>query len=101
MPTPNVSIVCLTALVAKKTTRDELNALFKAAAEGELKGILKYETDQLVSSDFIGNPHSSIVDAALTQVIDGDFIEVQAWYDNEWGFSNRMIDLARYVAQNS
>jgi glyceraldehyde 3-phosphate dehydrogenase len=101
VPTPNVSIVCLSVVVGKKTSKDEVNALFKAAAEGELKGVLKLETDQLVSSDFIGNPHSSIVDAALTQVIDGDFVEVQAWYDNEWGFSNRMVDLTRYIAQNS
>jgi glyceraldehyde 3-phosphate dehydrogenase len=100
VPTPNVSIVCLSAVVGKKTSKDELNAMFKAAAEGELKGVLKFETDLCVSSDFIGSPYSSIVDAALTQVIDGDFVEVQAWYDNEWGFSNRMVDLTRYVGSH-
>jgi glyceraldehyde 3-phosphate dehydrogenase len=101
VPTPNVSIVCLTALLAKKTTRDEVNAALEAAAKGELKGVLGYETRPLVSVDFIGNPLSSIVDAAQTQVIGDDLVEVQSWYDNEWGFSNRMVDLVRYVAANS
>ncbi|MGD8861729.1 MAG: type I glyceraldehyde-3-phosphate dehydrogenase [Myxococcales bacterium] len=99
VPTPNVSIVCLTAQVAKGTSRDEVNAALKAASEGELKGILGYEPRPLVSGDFIGNPHSSIVDADQTQVVGDDLVEVQAWYDNEWGFSNRMIDLASIVAK--
>jgi glyceraldehyde 3-phosphate dehydrogenase len=99
VPTPDVSIVCLTALVAKKTTRDEVNGALQAAATGELKGVLGYELRLLVSNDFIGNPLSSIVDAAQTQVVGEDLVEVQAWYDNEWGFSNRMVDLARYMAK--
>jgi glyceraldehyde 3-phosphate dehydrogenase len=99
VPTPNVSIVCLTAQVGKKTTRDEVNAALSEASEGALKGILGYETRPLVSVDFIGNPLSSIVDAAQTQVVGEDLVEVQAWYDNEWGFSNRMVDLARFLSQ--
>jgi glyceraldehyde 3-phosphate dehydrogenase len=100
VPTPNVSIVCLTAQLAKKATRDEVNAALEAASNGELKGVLGYETRPLVSVDFIGNPLSSIVDAAQTQVVGEDLLEVQAWYDNEWGFSNRMVDLLRYVARS-
>ena len=99
VPTPNVSIVCLTAQVSKKTTRDEVNAAFREAAAGELKDVLGVSTEPLVSTDYIGNPLSSIVDAELTQVVGEDLVEVQAWYDNEWGFSNRMVDLARYLAQ--
>jgi glyceraldehyde 3-phosphate dehydrogenase len=98
VPTPNVSIVCLTAQVAKSTTRDEVNQVLRAAAEGDLKGILGFEQRPLVSTDFIGNPLSSIVDADQTQVVGGDLVEVQSWYDNEWGFSNRMVDLARVMA---
>jgi glyceraldehyde 3-phosphate dehydrogenase len=99
VPTPNVSITCLTAQVKKSTTRDEVNAALKAAAEGPLKGILGFEARQLVSSDFIGDPRSSIVDADQTAVVGGDLVEVQAWYDNEWGFSNRMVDLTTFVAK--
>jgi glyceraldehyde 3-phosphate dehydrogenase len=99
VPTPDVSLTCMTAQVGKGTTRDEVNAALKAAAEGPLKGILGFETRQLVSSDFIGDSRSSIVDADQTQVVGGDLVEVQAWYDNEWGFSARMVDLARLVAK--
>lgn len=99
VPTPNVSITCLTAQVGKATDRDAVNAALKAAAGGPLKGILGVESAPLVSSDFIGNPLSSIVDADQTQVVGGDLVEVQSWYDNEWGFSNRMIDLSRFVAE--
>lgn len=98
VPTPNVSMVCLTAHVGKQTTAEEVNAALAAAAEGPMKGILGFETRPLVSTDYIGNPHSSIVDAAQTMVVGGDLIEVQAWYDNEWGFSQRMIDLAGILA---
>ena len=101
VPTPNVSLVCLTAQVSKKTNRDEVNAALRDAANGALKGILAFEERPLVSSDFIGDPHSSIVDAAQTQVVGDDLVEVQSWYDNEWGFSNRMVDLARLIAQKS
>jgi len=100
VPTPNVSLTCLTAQVGKSTDRDSVNAALKAAAEGPLKGILYLEERPLVSTDFMGNPHSSIVDAAQTQVVGGDLIEVQSWYDNEWGFSHRMLDLVR-IASNA
>jgi len=99
VPTPTVSLTCLTAVVGKKTSRDEVNAAMKAASEGPLKGILGYEPRPLVSSDFIGDPRSSILDSALTQVIGGDLVEVQSWYDNEWGFSQRMIDLASLISR--
>jgi glyceraldehyde 3-phosphate dehydrogenase len=99
VPTADVSIVCLTAHVAKQTTRDEVNAALRGAAEGPLQGVLGYETRPLVSIDFIGDPRSSVVDAAQTQVVGDDLVEVQAWYDNEWGFSNRMVDLVRHIAK--
>jgi glyceraldehyde 3-phosphate dehydrogenase len=101
VPTPNVSLTCLTAQVAKNTDRESVNAALKAAAEGPLKGILQFEEKPLVSTDFMGNPHSSICDAAQTQVVGGDLVEVQSWYDNEWGFSNRMLDLVRIVSSAS
>jgi glyceraldehyde 3-phosphate dehydrogenase len=99
VPTPDVSLTSLTASVAKKTTVDEVNAAMKAAADGPLKGILKYETAPLVSSDYIGDTHSSIYDVEGTSVVDGDLVQVQAWYDNEWGYSTRMVDLARFMGQ--
>ena len=99
VPTPNVSVVDLAALVDKKATGDEVNAAFKAAAEGPLKGILQYSTEPLVSIDFKGNAHSSIVDAPYTKVMDGDFVKVLSWYDNEWGYSNRCIDLLRFMVK--
>ena len=98
VPTPNVSLTCLTAHVGRATTRDEVNEAFKAAAEGPLRGILQYEERPLVSSDFMGNAHSSILDVAQTQVVGDDLVEVQSWYDNEWGFSNRMIDLVGIIS---
>jgi glyceraldehyde 3-phosphate dehydrogenase len=101
VPTPNVSITCLTAQVSKATDRDAVNAAMKAAADGPLKGILHVEERPLVSTDFMGNPHSSCLDAAQTQVVGGDLVEVQSWYDNEWGFSNRMLDLVRIVSSAS
>jgi glyceraldehyde 3-phosphate dehydrogenase len=93
VPTPNVSVVDLVALVEKKTTSQEVNDALKAAANGALKGILQFEDAPLVSIDFRGNPHSSIVDAAYTKVMDSDFVKVMAWYDNEWGYSTRCVDL--------
>jgi glyceraldehyde 3-phosphate dehydrogenase len=93
VPTPNVSVVDLNALVDKKTTAEEVNAALREAANGPLKGILAYSEEELVSIDFKGNPNSSIVDAAYTKVMDGDFVKVLSWYDNEWGYSNRCIDL--------
>jgi glyceraldehyde 3-phosphate dehydrogenase len=97
VPTPNVSVVDLVALVEKKATADEVNAALTAAADGPLKGILQMSTGPLVSIDFRGNPHSSIVDAEYTKVMDGDYVKVLAWYDNEWGYSNRCVDLLRRV----
>jgi glyceraldehyde-3-phosphate dehydrogenase/erythrose-4-phosphate dehydrogenase len=91
----------LTAHVGKKTSRDEVNKALKQASTGSLKGVLAYEERPLVSSDFIGDTHSSIVDAAQTQVMGDDLVEVQAWYDNEWGFSSRMLDLVRVMAARS
>jgi glyceraldehyde 3-phosphate dehydrogenase len=97
VPTPNVSVVDLNALVDKKTTAEEVNAALKAAADGALKKYLGFSTDELVSIDFKGNPLSSIVDAPYTKVMDGDFVKVLSWYDNEWGYSNRCVDLVRLL----
>ncbi len=98
VPTPDVSIVCLTAQVAKTTSKQEVNDAMRAAAKGALKGVLAVEDRPLVSIDYIGNPYSSTVDSALTQVVGGDLVEVQSWYDNEWGFSSRMVDMIRVVS---
>jgi len=97
VPTPNVSVVDLSVLVSKKTTAEEVNAAFKEAADGALKGILEYVTAPLVSIDFRGNPHSSILDSAYTKVMDGDFVKALSWYDNEWGYSCRCVDLLRLI----
>jgi glyceraldehyde 3-phosphate dehydrogenase len=97
VPTPNVSVVDLAALVNKKTSGEDVNAAFKEAANGPLKGILEVVEAPLVSVDFKGNPHSSLVDAPYTKVMDGDFVKVLAWYDNEWGYSNRCVDLLRLL----
>jgi glyceraldehyde 3-phosphate dehydrogenase len=97
VPTPTVSVVDLAALVKKTCTAEEINAAFTAAANGPLKGILQVETAPLVSIDFRTNPHSSIVDAPYTKVMDGNFVKVLAWYDNEWGYSSRCVDLLRYM----
>jgi glyceraldehyde 3-phosphate dehydrogenase len=99
VPTPNVSCVDLAALLDKKTTGDEVNAAFKAAANGKLKGIMEYVEAPLVSIDFRGNPHSSIIDAPYTKVMDGDFVKVLSWYDNEWGYSSRCVDLLRLLVK--
>jgi glyceraldehyde 3-phosphate dehydrogenase len=93
VPTPNVSVVDLNVLVDKKTIADDVNAALREAAAGPLKGILVVSDVELVSIDFKGNPHSSIIDSAYTKVMDGDFVKVLAWYDNEWGYSNRCVDL--------
>ena len=97
VPTPNVSVVDLNALVDKKTSGEEVNAALRAAADGPLKGILMMSDDPLVSIDFRGNPFSSIVDSAYTKVMDGDFVKVLSWYDNEWGYSSRCVDLLRQL----
>jgi len=99
VPTPNVSVVDLAVLVDKKTSKEDVNAAFKSAADGKLKGILEYTTEQLVSVDFRGNPHSSILDSSYTAVMDGDFVKVLSWYDNEWGYSSRCVDLLRFLVK--
>jgi glyceraldehyde 3-phosphate dehydrogenase len=99
VPTANVSVVDLAVLVDKKTSKEEVNAAFKAAADGKLKGILEYSEAELVSIDFRGNPHSSILDVPYTSVMDGDFVKVLSWYDNEWGYSSRCVDLLRYLGK--
>jgi glyceraldehyde 3-phosphate dehydrogenase len=99
VPVPNVSVVDLAVLVDKKTSRDEVNGAFRDAANGPLKGILQYVTEPLVSIDFRGNAYSSILDADYTKVMDGDFVKILAWYDNEWGYSNRCVDLLRLLVK--
>jgi glyceraldehyde 3-phosphate dehydrogenase len=99
VPTSDVSIVDLSVKLKKKTDADTINAAMKAAAEGPLKGILQYCDEPLVSIDFLGNPHSSILDALSTKVMDGDFAKVLSWYDNEMGYSSRVIDLALKMGQ--
>ncbi|MBZ5559027.1 MAG: type I glyceraldehyde-3-phosphate dehydrogenase [Acidobacteriia bacterium] len=99
VPTPNVSCVDLVATLAKKATAEDVNAAIKAAADGPMKGILAYSTEELVSIDFKGNANSSIVDAPYTKVMDGDFVKVLSWYDNEWGYSNRCVDLLRKIVK--
>jgi glyceraldehyde 3-phosphate dehydrogenase len=98
VPTPDGSVVDLVAELEKPATRDEINAAVKAAAEGAMKGIIQYTEDPIVSCDVIGNPHSCVFDSDLTSVMDGNFIKVIAWYDNEWGYSNRCVDLFRKMA---
>ncbi len=98
VPTPNVSIVDLTYIAEKPVTAAELNAALKAASQGALKGILGFEENELVSSDFKGNPLSSIVDAKLTKVV-GNSVKVLSWYDNEWGYSNRVVDLIGFLVK--
>ena len=98
VPTPNVSVVDLNVVLEKNATAEEINAAFKAASDGPLSGIMEYVTAPLVSIDFRGNPHSASIDAAYTKVMAGDFAKVMAWYDNEWGYSNRCVDLLRYMA---
>lgn len=98
VPTPDVSIVALVAQVEKGTTKDAVNQALKDAANGALKGVLAYTDEELVSTDYIGDPHSSTVDAKLTQVVGENLVSVQAWYDNEMGFSHRMVDLTKLIA---
>ncbi|MBI4166594.1 MAG: type I glyceraldehyde-3-phosphate dehydrogenase [Acidobacteria bacterium] len=99
VPTPNVSLVDLVVLTEKSATAEEVNAALKKAAEGPLKGILEYCTEELVSIDFRANPHSAIVDAGFTKVIDGNCMKLTAWYDNEWGYSCRVRDLINFLAK--
>lgn len=98
VPTPNVSMVDLVVELGKEVTAEEVNAALKQAAETELKGILAYSEEPLVSIDYNHNNHSSIVDALSTMVMEGNLVKVVAWYDNEWGYSNRVVDLVNYIA---
>jgi glyceraldehyde 3-phosphate dehydrogenase len=99
VPTPNVSMVDLSAILGKSATAEEINASFEAAANGAYKGIIQYVKAQLVSIDFRGDAHSASLDAPYTKVLDGNFVKVLAWYDNEWGYSSRCVDLLLYMAQ--
>lgn len=99
VPVIDGSVVDLVAELAKTVTVEEVNAAMKAAAEGPMKGIIQYTEDEIVSVDIIGNPHSCIFDSKLTSVMDGNFVKVIAWYDNEWGYSNRCVDLLRIMAK--
>lgn len=98
VPTPDVSLTDLAVVVEKPVTAEQVNAAFKKAADsGPLEGILAYSDEELVSSDYIGNPHSCIIDAKSTNVVDGTLLKVSGWYDNEWGYSSRCVDLLRFV----
>ncbi|KKC25518.1 type I glyceraldehyde-3-phosphate dehydrogenase [Sphingomonas sp. SRS2] len=99
VPTPNVSVVDLTFTPSRETTKDEVNALLKAASEGPLKGVLGYTDEPLVSIDFNHDSHSSTIDSLETTVIEGKLVRVLSWYDNEWGFSNRMVDTAGAIGK--
>ncbi|HSR08609.1 MAG TPA: type I glyceraldehyde-3-phosphate dehydrogenase [Bryobacteraceae bacterium] len=99
VPTPDISVVDLVALTTKNTTTEEVTVALKAAAEGELKGILAYTEDPVVSTDMLHNPNSSIVDSDLTKVLGGNLVKVVSWYDNEWGYSMRVVDLVEFLAK--
>jgi glyceraldehyde 3-phosphate dehydrogenase len=99
VPTPNVSVVDLVAELEKKTTEEEVNQVLKEAALGKLKGILDFTEEPLVSVDYMANPHSSVVDGEFTKVIQGNFLKILAWYDNEWGYSCRLRDLCKYISR--
>jgi len=101
VPVPNVSIVDLTALLERNVTKEEVNEAFKKAAEGSLKGILDYTEEPLVSSDLNHNPYSAVVDGLSTMVVGGDMVKVLAWYDNEWGFSCRMVELIELIGKKA
>ena len=99
IPTPNVSLVDLVALLKKNVSAEEVNESFKKASEGSMKGILQYIEEPLVSVDFMANPHSAIVDSLFTRITDENMVKVLAWYDNEWGYSCRMRDLIKYISR--
>jgi glyceraldehyde 3-phosphate dehydrogenase len=99
VPTPDVSVVDLVAITARNTTADEVNNAFKAAAAGPMKGILAYTDDPVVSTDMLHNSNSSIVDGQMTKVLDGNLLKVISWYDNEWGYSCRVVDLVAFLTE--
>jgi glyceraldehyde 3-phosphate dehydrogenase len=100
VPTPDVSLTELTVEVERAVTIDEVNAAFRAAAEGPLKGIVAYSEEELVSCDYIGNPHSCILDSRSTNVIDGTMVKLSGWYDNEWGYASRCVDILEYIGKS-
>src|SRR5205823_4899302 len=99
VPTPDVSLTDLAVVIEKPVTVEQVNEAFRKAADGELKGILKYTEEELVSVDYIGNPFSCIFDSKCTNVVDGLLLKVSGWYDNEWGYASRCVDLLRYVGE--
>jgi glyceraldehyde 3-phosphate dehydrogenase len=99
VPTPNVSVIDLVAEIERDTSEADINARYRQAAEGPLKGILQYTEEPLVSVDLNDNPHSAIFDATLTKVLQGRMVKVIAWYDNEWGYSCRLRDLIQYIGK--
>ena len=99
VPTPNVSVVDLVAMVEKDATKETVNSAMKRAADGPMRGILEYSEEQLVSADFRRNPHSSILDAEYTNVLDSRLVKLLSWYDNEWGYSCRVVDLIKFIAE--
>jgi glyceraldehyde 3-phosphate dehydrogenase len=99
VPTPDVSVVDLVVLTSRPTTAEEVNNAFKAAAAGPMKGILAYTDDPVVSTDMLHNPNSSIVDGQMTKVLDGNLLKVLSWYDNEWGYSCRVVDLIEFLVK--
>ena len=101
VPTPDVSLTELTVEVERATTIADVNAAFKAAADGALKGILAYTEEELVSIDYVGNPHSTILDSKNTNVIDGTMVKVSGWYDNEWGYASRCVDLLELIGKSA
>ena len=100
VPTPDVSLVDLTVNTEKPATPETVNAAFQKAAQGPLRGLLEYTEEELVSIDFRGNPHSAIVDANNTRVVGSNCVKVLAWYDNEWGYSSRCVDLVKVIAKS-
>ncbi|HXW53327.1 MAG TPA: type I glyceraldehyde-3-phosphate dehydrogenase, partial [Myxococcota bacterium] len=101
VPTPNVSLIDMVCQVKKKTSVDEVNHILKQGAEGKFKGILGYSDEPIVSIDMVGTNCSSIVDSLCTQVVDGDLVKVMSWYDNEWGFTNRAVDLIELLGSTT
>jgi glyceraldehyde 3-phosphate dehydrogenase len=99
VPTPDVSVVDFVCITARNVTAEEVNKALLEASQGAMKGILSYTDDPVVSSDMLHNPNSSIVDSGLTKVLDGNLLHVVSWYDNEWGYSNRVVDLIGFLAQ--
>jgi glyceraldehyde 3-phosphate dehydrogenase len=100
VPTPDASVVDLNALTKRSVTKEELNEIFKIASEGAFKGLVEYDTDKRVSTDFIGSTYSTTFIPDVTQVVDGNMVKVVGWYDNEWGYTSRLIDMARFVGSN-